>query len=191
MKNLTFTAFLFALVLTAFQCEEDKPGIYDNCCGAQPTSDTVQMNLPPDPVQKYGHIFIPNIFIPAAQGGVLSVDNLFLVFGNENVLQVVSMKLTDQEGAELFTQYNAQPNDTGKSWDGQRPDGTFYTGAFDYEVRVEYVDGQKITYTGSACAVACDDPAFPAAVLPKCFFPNQNNGQGGPDPSIPKATDCF
>ncbi len=190
MKNLKYSACLFILLLTTLQCTEDAPGIYENCCGTPPTADTVDQNLPGSNFPDEAYVYIPNIFI-VSNTGVLDPDYSFVIFGSESVKEILSVRYIDKSGAVLFSQFNIKPNDVGYSWNGALPNGAYFTGPFDYDVEVEFVDGQRKTYSGSACAVGCGDPAFPKPVLPDCYFPSQNNGQGSPDPSLPVNPRCF
>lgn len=189
MKKLIHIAG-FLIFVTAFACEEKSNSIYENCCGTAPTADVVDLNAPWDTTfDNKGRVYIPNIFTPNTMTGA---DDFFIIFGGYGVEFIQSAKYTDESGEVLFEHTLFLPNDLGASWDGMKSsDSTFYYGSFNYEVKVEFVDGQKKTYTGKACSFKCGDAGFPNEKLPDCFFPEQNNGNGAPDSSFPQPINCF
>lgn len=180
--------------VTLVSCK-DKKSNYEGCCGTEPTKDAffvtisytdIHGNLV-DTMLKAG-VYIPNIFIIDNSGE----NNILNVFGSESVNKVSSVIFTDENGVELFSRANVLPNDPAAGgWDGSRPDGTVYKGSFNYEVVVEFIDGQQKTYLGKACAYHCDDEGFPDDNLPNCAFPSQHDGNGGWDPALAKSDYCF
>ncbi|HRI59992.1 MAG TPA: hypothetical protein PK228_09725 [Saprospiraceae bacterium] len=189
MKKLIHITGLLILV-AMIACENKSSSMYENCCGTAPVADSVDLNAPWDTTfDNKGRVYIPNLFTPNTLTGV---DEFFIIFGGNGVKAIESAKYTDESGEVLFEHTLLQANDVGASWNGMRNgDSTFYYGSFNYEVKVEFVDGQKKTYTGKACSFKCGDAGFPNEKLPDCFFPDQNNGNGAPDPSLPQPIGCF
>lgn len=190
MKKLLY--LIAALLLgSTFACEKkNDPGIYDNCCGTAPVADEVTLLTPADSNTTVGRIYLPNIFVPDISGGT-DVDNFFLIFGNDGVLQIEQFRLTSETGEVLHEVSHFPPSLANAAWLGKKPDGTAYYGSFNYEVKVEFTDGQKKTYTGKACSFQCGAGNFPTQNLPDCFFPGQNDGDGSPDQSFSFPASCF
>lgn len=196
---MTKTTLLLLFLSLSFLISCDKKnesGIYENCCGAESVTDTVNMSLTwPDgqggtfDTMIVGRIFIPNIFTPSDDSNIDS--RYYMPFANEGIIRIVSAKYTDNNGGVLFSRANFQPNDIGFSWLGKNTDGSFYKGGFNYEIKVEYIDATVKSFSGKACAYPCGDGGFPKSRLPDCFFPNQNNGYGAPDPTLPQPYGCF
>ncbi|MBK9335358.1 MAG: hypothetical protein IPM98_01740 [Lewinellaceae bacterium] len=186
-RFLLITLACTALLLGT-NCKEEK-SIYEDCCGASPTADLMELdNLPPQYAGQKGAVYVPNIFL---SGDPTTLDNLFMVFGNELVYLIKEFKCTGTDGSTLFVQYDFQPSDTGFGWTGELADGSFYYGPFNYSVTVRYINQLEKTLTGKACAVKCNAGDFPAQNLPDCFFPGQNNGNGQPDQTLASPQECF
>lgn len=192
-KLIHFAGFM---IVAAIACEQKNNSIYENCCGTMPTADSVLIDTTGfsapffDSLPKYGTIFIPNIFTPDTAFN-FPLNAIFMVFGGDGVYSIVSEIFTDENGETMFSRSNFQVNDVFYGWNGVKPDGSVHYGPFNYEVKVRFIDGQEKTYTGKACAFKCNAPGFPNENLPDCFFPEQNNGYGTPDISLPQPVDCF
>jgi hypothetical protein len=188
-KHFYILVFACTALLFGSNCKDEK-GIYEDCCGASPTVDSMELdNLPPQYVGQKGTVYVPNVFL---SGEVTSLDNLFMVFGNNELIQrVLEFKCTGTNGKTLFVQYDFHPNDVGFAWTGEQADGSFYYGPFNYSVTVRYINQLEKTLTGRACAVKCNAGDFPAQNLPDCFFPGQNNGYGQPDQTLAYPQECF
>lgn len=194
-----FPSILLLGVLTLISCKEKNKSIYEGCCGTEPTVDT--RLIPYDSVDVNGNIivhnaeanvFIPNVFVPGAEFS--STLNLTFRIGfGLGVYNIVSAVYTDPNGELLFKRENYYPNqdDFSDGWDGTKPDGSFYYGPFNYRIEIEFIDGQTKVYSSTACAYKCSEEGFPAANLPQCVFPSQNNGNGLPDQTLPGESLCF
>lgn len=195
MKNLSIICPLtFILLLTMSSCKDKKSSIYENCCGTAPTADSVQLSVACDGLNQFGRVYIANIFIPdtTASGATDWPDeNLFLIHGNEYVVEVTSLELTNDQGDVLYRDQNFEPNLAARSWRGTLKDGSYYFGSFNYQATVRFCDGQTKTYTGAACAFQCNEDGFPSDNFPDCFFPGQNDGNARPLKDIPAPEICF
>lgn len=194
MKKLIRIAGLMILV-AIIACENKNSSMYENCCGTAPVADSVLIDTTVfsspfvDSIPEYGTIYIPNIFIPDTFG--FSQNSIFMVFGGLGAAIVLSEVFSDENGEVLFSRDSFYVNDVFYGWNGVKPDGSIHYGPFNYEVKIQYIDAQIKTYTGKACSFKCDDSGFPNEKLPDCFFPDQNNGNGAPDPSLPQPINCF
>lgn len=190
MKKLFYLVFALLLVYGP-ACDKKKiPGMYDNCCGTAPVADAVALQFPADSNTTLGKIYIPNIFIPDTSASAAQ-DQFFLVFGNDGVLQIELFRLTSETGEVLHEESHFPASLANAAWHGKKKDGSLYYGSFNYEVKVEFTDGQKKTYTGQACSFECQAGGFPSQKLPDCFFPGQNDGEGAPDQDLPYRVGCF
>ena len=161
-------------------CKEKNKSTYEGCCGTEATVDSFRIAFPTYDQNgniidstSAAQIYIPNVFTPDGDG----INDIFKILKTYNFT--------------LFQSVNILPNDPGYSWNGLKPDGTIYQGSFNYEVEVEFIDGQIKTYIGKACAYTCGEEGFPTGNLPDCFFPDQHDGNGGFDPSLPIDELCF
>lgn len=193
MRNTLFCTAAMLLLLLA-SCKEKNKSIYEGCCGTEPTTASffISIKLPDAHGNLVDSTINANVFIP----NLITNDNdgendIFLVFSGPTINKVISMDCTDNDGGLLFHRENFQPNDQSNGWNTIKADGTFYQGSFNYEVKVEFIDGQIKTYIGKACAYNCSDEGFPIDKLPNCFIPSQHDGNGGLDPSLPFYTECF
>jgi len=184
----------YLLLFTFVSCKEKNKSIYEGCCGTEATVDSFRIAFPTYDQNgniidstSAAQIYIPNVFTPDGDG----INDIFIVFGGPAVKQIVSVLCSNENIDQLFQSVNILPNDPGHSWDGLKPDGTIYQGSFNYEVEVEFIDGQIKTYIGKACAYTCGEEGFPTENLPDCFFPDQHDGNGGFDPSLPIDELCF
>lgn len=195
ITRLFFPA-LFLLVLVSCKEEKKSVSVYEGCCGAEATTDSIWVTTRhyddqgnPFDSTILIDVFIPNLFTNDNDGE----NDQFMVFGNIfGIIEVVSMTCTGQDGSLLFKREHILLYDPKYGWDGTKPDGTVYQGSFNFEVTIAFVDGQVKTYTGQACAYQCGQAGFPTENLPDCLVPAQNNGYGGVDTTLPiYPADCF
>ena len=191
MKKLVYV-ILSLLFIPFHACEKknNHAAAYDNCCGTAPVADEVTLLFPADSSTTIGRIYVPNIFVPDTSAGA-GQDQFFLVFGNDGVLQIELFRLTSETGEVLHEESHFPASLANAAWHGKKKDGSLYYGSFNYEVKVEFTDGQKKTYSGKACSFECGAGGFPAQNLPECFFPGQNDGEGSPKPDFPYREECF
>jgi hypothetical protein len=193
MKNACLIVFsLLLIILTS--CKEYNKSIYEGCCGTESITDSIPMTVKlwnDQGLLVDSHVVasvsIPNVFTPDS---VYYEDHIFLMCGIY-VVKVVTAKYTSESGETLFENGNFQVYDTGPAWHGQKPNGEYYYGSFDYEITLEFWNGTLKTYTGRACSFKCGAEGFPTEKLPNCFFPSQNDGFGGIDTSRPYPIECF
>ncbi|MFN0173610.1 MAG: hypothetical protein ACKVU0_03090 [Saprospiraceae bacterium] len=193
MKNTLFVLVSLPLLMLP-SCKEKNKSIYEGCCGTEATVDSFRIAFPTYDQNgniidstSAAQIYIPNVFTPDGDG----INDIFIVFGGPTVKQIVSVLCSNENIDQFFHSVNIMPNDPGHSWDGLKPDGTIYQGSFNYEVEVEFIDGQIKMYIGKACAYICSEEGFPTENLQDCFLPDQHNGNGGLDKSIPSSEECF
>lgn len=188
--------FFFPLLFLC-ACKNNETSIYEGCCGAEPTTfdllvhiqDTIgSLGLPSD-TMIMAHVFIPNIFTPGKDSGYNAP--YFFALGGIGLAEIRSMIITDNNAQVLFSKDLLPLNSPEFGWDGHKPDGTFYYGSFNYEIKIRYVDEQIKTFTGRACSYQCGDPGFPNEDLPDCFFPYNNNGKGQGEHNYPYDPSCF
>ena len=199
MRKLLY-AIAGTLFVFQFAFKDKSVSIYEGCCGTAATIDsfrldTTSVHFPFDTFSVhvyYSTVYIPNIFVPDPMNirGTYSSFSILVGYGFQRVL---SMKCMDEGGDILFQKEDYFPNgdDLNEGWSGEKPDGSFHYGAFKYEVQVRFLDDQIKTYTGTACSYECGANDFPKVRLPDCFFPTQNNGNGGFDPNQPFEKQCF
>lgn len=181
--------FLPILLLLPFlACKDNK---YCACCenpGLSARFTLTQGPTDPDSLITEALLYVPNIMTYDDSG----LNDLFMVFGNGGIYQILSFEGRDAKGNRLFLFEHFYPNDPGFGWNGFTSGGSRYEGSFNYTLVVRLIDGQEKTLEGSACAFPCGDEGFPQKQLDNCQFNSQHNGNGEIDPTLPGASpSCF
>ena len=176
------------LLLPFFACKDKK---YCACCENPGLSARITLNYGPahpDSLATEALIYVPNILVYDDSG----INDLFMVFSNFAVVEIVSFEGKDSKGNRLFLFQHFYPSDTRYGWNGLTSGGTRYEGSFDYTLVAKLYNGQVKTLEGSACAFPCGDKGFPKSQVDGCQFNSQNNGNGEFDPTQPGgAPGCF
>lgn len=178
------------LALLLFVACKDKK--YCDCCENPGLSARFSLNLSPDHPDSLfteAWLYVPNILVYDDNS---SINDIFLVFSNAGVIEIISLEADDKKGNRLFARYNVMPADINGAWNGITSGGSRFEGSFNYTLVVRLYDGQVRTLEGSACAYPCGDAGFPEDQLENCQFTGQNNGNGEFDPTLPGALPaCF
>ncbi|HAD11828.1 MAG TPA: hypothetical protein DCF33_05245 [Saprospirales bacterium] len=96
-----------------------------------------EQNIKVDSLVK-ARIYIANVFTPDS---VHYENGIFPIFG-EYVTRVVSAKYFSESGEKLFEHHNFQVYDGGSAWQVKKFIGDFHYGLFDYEVEIEFFNGE-------------------------------------------------
>jgi len=95
-------------------------------------------------------IFVPNAFSPNNDG----INDYFTVYANErNVRQVVSLKVFNRLGEQVFHRSRFSPNQPTEGWDGTFRDQPLNPGVFVWLVEVEFVNGDTVVLSGEVVLV--------------------------------------
>ncbi len=100
-------------------------------------------------VDKDRNVYIPNVISPNGDG----VNDRFIVFADKNVREIKTMKIFDRWGEEVFEQYDFLPNNPALGWDGKYRGRKSNGNVFVYFVVIEFVDGQKVQFSGDITIV--------------------------------------
>ncbi len=185
MKN-TLTLFILFLICSAQVCSsQDDPKVisqeYESCCGTQPVEFSYEKK----------RIYVPNVFTPNKDG----VNDYFFPVVNDVVTDVWGFAVYTTEGDTMLYQkpyFNSKMPVQEYGWDGLRPDGSRYKGAFRYKMRVDDMLANKHIVEGRACAVICGSGSEVFQTKSGCYFPVQAGREGTLDTSIAHGeTDCF
>ncbi len=107
-------------------------------------SDDIRVN-----VNKDRNIFIPNAFSPDGDGA----NDIFMIFGGQGVVEVLSFRIYDRWGELVFEDSNFTTNDPEHGWDGTFRGQESNPGVFVFFAEVEFIDGVRIPYTGDVTLV--------------------------------------
>ncbi len=82
-------------------------------------------------------VYIPNVFSP---NGDNNGNDLFTLYGNENVERINEMYIFDRWGELVFQTFDIPPNDPSFGWDGHFKNEPVEQGVYVYLFNVKYVD---------------------------------------------------
>lgn len=185
MKN-TITLFVLFLVCSAQVCssQDDPKSVaqeYESCCGTQPVEFSYEMK----------RIYVPNVFTPNKDG----VNDYFFPVVNDVVTDIWGFAVYSIEGDTMLYQkpyFNSKMPVSEYGWDGLRPDGSRYKGAFRYKMRVDDKLANKHIVEGRACAVVCGPGSEGFQTKIGCYFPVQAGKDGTLDKSVDHGEkECF
>ncbi|MDR6807501.1 hypothetical protein J2Y45_004701 [Dyadobacter sp. BE34] len=177
MKN-TLILFIFLLISSAQTCAaQDASKVaaqeYESCCGTQPVEFSYEKK----------RIYVPNVFTPNRDG----VNDYFFPVVNDVVTDVWGFAVYSIEGDTMLYQkpyFNSKMPVQEYGWDGLRPDGSRYKGAFRYKMRVDDMQANKHIVEGRACAIICGSGSEVFQTKSGCYFPVQAGKDGTLDKSI-------
>jgi gliding motility-associated-like protein len=89
-------------------------------------------------------VFIPNSFSPNSDG----INDVFTVYGGENIKEVISMLIYDRWGNLLYSNSHFTINESLTGWDGRYKDMIMDPGVFIYVIELELNDGNTVLYKG-------------------------------------------
>ncbi|MDR6807511.1 hypothetical protein J2Y45_004711 [Dyadobacter sp. BE34] len=154
---------------------------YESCCGTQPVEFSYEKK----------RIYVPNVFTPNKDG----VNDYFFPVVNDVVTDIWGFAIYSAEGDTMLYQksyFNSKMPVQEYGWDGLRPDGSRYKGAFRYKMRVDDVRAKKDIVEGRACAIICGSEAEIFRTKSGCYFPVQAGQDGTLDKSVANGeTNCF
>jgi len=93
-------------------------------------------------------VFIPNIFSPDAND-----NNLFKVFGGEDVASVESFMVFDRWGNALHDFQDFQPGDPAADWDGRYKGEPMNPGVYAYFAKILFKDGETQVFKGDVTLI--------------------------------------
>ena len=95
-------------------------------------------------------VFVPNAFAPDARE---ERNTRLMVFGGEDVEQVVSFQIFNRWGKTVHEHYNFPPNDDASAWDGSVGGEKAPPAVFAWRAEILFKDGVREMYTGDVTLV--------------------------------------
>ena len=89
-----------------------------------------------------------NFYIPNAISPQLPSNNIFTVFGADDITEIVSLKIYNRWGNIVFQSTNILPDDLSTGWDGSIENMNSGSDVFVYQVELLFKDKVKDTITG-------------------------------------------
>lgn len=94
-------------------------------------------------------VYIPNVFSPNRDG----FNDLFTVYGNEDVELVLELQIFDRWGNQVFVNDEFPPNEEQYGWNGEFKHQLMNPAVFAYWARLRFVDGSVGAYKGDVTLV--------------------------------------
>ncbi len=94
-------------------------------------------------------VYIPNVFTPNGDG----VNDLFTVYGNDDVEQILELRIFDRWGNFVFFKTDFPPNEEHYGWDGKFRNSDMNPAVYAYWARVRFVDGTEGLHKGDITLV--------------------------------------
>ena len=101
-------------------------------------------------VTKERYVYVPNVFAPDAQN---EGNNMFTVYGGEDVTEVSWLRVFDRWGQLVFERQGFSPNDASAGWDGLVRGDKADPAVFVWQAEVLFLDGAAEKWTGSVTLV--------------------------------------
>jgi len=99
-------------------------------------------------VSRDRRIFIPNIIAPQS-----SENNVALIYGGDDVVEIESFQIFDRWGDLVFSRQRVQPNDKQHGWNGTTNGKDAQPGVYVYQAQIRFVDGRTEAFFGSLTVV--------------------------------------
>lgn len=96
-------------------------------------------------VRKQIHIYVPNAFSPNGD----KINDILTVYGGKRVEKVLSFRIFDRWGEQMFLREEFEPNDLSQGWNGTFQGEKLNPAVFVYKVRVLMEDGTIVPVNGT------------------------------------------
>ncbi|MEO6036842.1 MAG: hypothetical protein ABIQ93_00425, partial [Saprospiraceae bacterium] len=94
-------------------------------------------------VDKTRFVYIPNIINPESTD-----NNLFMIFGGEDVSRIKTFQVFDRWGEVVHEYFDFLPNDPASAWNGKVKGKVATPAVFVYYAEIEFKDGETVLYKG-------------------------------------------
>lgn len=101
-------------------------------------------------VSKERYVFIPNVFRPGSSD---SQNELFNIFGGEDVAKVELLRVVDRWGKIVHERSNFLPNDSFAAWDGNVDGQPANPAVFTWQTQILFKDGETEWLSGTVTLV--------------------------------------
>ena len=172
--------FLFIVLMVVFHssCKKEDNSSLTGCCGNPGINEPVGN----------GHIYVPNIFTPNADG---INDRLFI--SGDSIMIVKSLQIHNKSGVLVYEALDLAANDFVHSWDGT-VNGIVEEGLYSINITVISENGVIQNSAGEVCNYPCEDliSGEEPITITNCHFPTQSDN-GHFNSNIPpgEPSGCF
>jgi gliding motility-associated-like protein len=95
-------------------------------------------------VLKKRRVYVPNAFSPDGDG----LNDEFVPFGGEDVLEIKNFKIFDRQGNLVFSAENLSPGNLSKGWNGEFRGRIMQPGVFVWFAEIVFIDKVQEIYSG-------------------------------------------
>jgi len=94
-------------------------------------------------------VYAPNVFTPNGDGS----NDFFTIFSDDGVKQILSLKIFNRWGGQVYQANNIKTNDETRGWDGTFKGQELNIDVFVWVAQIEFIDGEIIQMSGDVTLV--------------------------------------
>ncbi|MBC7778274.1 MAG: gliding motility-associated C-terminal domain-containing protein, partial [Phycisphaerae bacterium] len=100
-------------------------------------------------IRPHRRVYAPNVFTPNGDGS----NDFFTIFSDDGVKQILSLKIFNRWGGQIYQTNNIKTNDEPLGWDGTFKGQDLNIDVFVWVAEIEFVDGEIIQLSGDVTLV--------------------------------------
>ncbi|MFN0176022.1 MAG: LamG-like jellyroll fold domain-containing protein [Saprospiraceae bacterium] len=100
-------------------------------------------------ISPHRRVYAPNVFTPNGDG----FNDFFTIFSDDGVRQILSLKIFNRWGGQIYQTQNIKTNDEPRGWDGTFKGQELNIDVFVWVAQIEFIDGQIIQMSGDVTLV--------------------------------------
>ncbi|MFN0174621.1 MAG: gliding motility-associated C-terminal domain-containing protein [Saprospiraceae bacterium] len=100
-------------------------------------------------IRSHRRVYPPNVFSPNGDGQ----NDFFTIFSDDGVKQILSLKIFNRWGGQIYQANNIKTNDEPRGWDGTFKGQELNIDVFVWVAEIEFIDGEIIRMSGDVTLV--------------------------------------
>lgn len=100
-------------------------------------------------ISRHRNVYAPNVFTPNGDG----FNDFFTIFSDDGVRQILTLKIFNRWGGQIFQTDNIKTNDEPRGWDGTFKGQELNPDVFVWLAQIEFIDGEVLQMSGDVTLV--------------------------------------